>query len=364
MHAQAKAPVSTSARVLRLLFEAATPDNLESIGRALGLPPGAVSADPDALVGLPRPFSFWRDLSHLADDPHFGLHAGERMDHGALGVFGYILLSSASFRDALERAAALLRLADDLVAYVLTEEGDRASLALCYDGEPMMLPGPVAEFSLTGIVSLVRRGVGDDFAPIEVRFRHPAPADTAEHRRVLRCPVAFSAARTELLFSRHHLDRPALRHDPRLCGLLTAIARERVDALRAEDHPFDHVERAYRAGLRVGETDLEAIASRLQMSGRTLQRYLKKADTSHLRMLDRARRCLALRWAEDPARSAEEIVTTLRFPSALHFARAFRRWTGSSPSEYRERKLTPAPTASAAAAPDMASTHEALDALV
>ncbi len=337
-----RAPVSTSAQILRPLLAAASPADLAAAARALGIDPSELTA-PDRLVGLRHPFSFWRDLSGLAGDPAFAMHAGMRMDHGDLGVLGYILLTSASFRDSLVRGAPFLALIDEMVAYRLSEEGDHASLALLYDGEPMVLPPPVAEFSLAAVVSLVRRGVGADFTPLEVRFRHPAPADPGAHARTFGCPVVFSAPCNELVFSRHHLDRPALRHDARLCTILSATAAERVEALRAERRPFADIERAYRHALRDGASAIDQIAARLSMSARTLQRHLKRVGTSHLRMLEGARRSLALRWATEPARTAEDIGAALRFPTALHFARAFRRWTGASLAEYRARKLTPAP---------------------
>ncbi len=337
-----RAPVSTSAQILRPLLAAATDEDLASAARTLGVDPAELTA-PDRLVGLRHPFSFWRDLSGLAGDPGFAMHAGMRMDHGDLGVLGYILLTSASFRDSLSRGAPFLALIDELVAYRVAEEGERASLQLLYDGEPMVLPPPVAEFSLAAVVSLVRRGVGADFAPLEVRFRHAPPADPGVHARTFGCPVTFSAPCNELVFSRHHLDRPALRHDERLCAILSATAAERVEALRAERTPMHDIERAYRHALRDGEAGLDEVAARLRISGRTLQRHLKRVGTSHPRMLEGARRSLAIRWATDPARSADEIGAALRFATPLHFARAFRRWTGASLPEYRARKLTPVP---------------------
>ncbi len=338
-----RAPVSTSAQILRPLLAAATREDLAHAARALGVDPEEL-AGPERLVGLRHPFSFWRDLSGMAGDPSFAMHAGMRMDHGDLGVLGYILLTSASFRDSLGRGAPLLSLIDELLEYRLTEDGDRAALSLLYDGEPMVLPPPVSEFSLAAVVSLVRKGVGQDFTPLEVRFRHPPPADPSPHVRLFGCPVVFSAPCNELVFASHHLDRPALRHDARLCAILSATATLRVESLRADRTPLDDIERAYRHALRQGDCALDEVAARLAISGRTLQRHLKKIGTSHLRMLEGARRSLALRWATDPGRSADDIAAALRFPTPLHFARAFRRWTGASLAEYRARKRAPAPT--------------------
>jgi AraC-like DNA-binding protein len=73
------------------------------------------------------------------------------------------------------------------------------------------------------------------------------------------------------------------------------------------------------------------------MSARTLQRKLAEANTTYLQLVDDTRKDLALRYIEDPRRSLTDITFSLGFSQPSAFTRAFRRWTGLSPSEYRAR---------------------------
>jgi AraC-like DNA-binding protein len=87
-------------------------------------------------------------------------------------------------------------------------------------------------------------------------------------------------------------------------------------------------------------TDLD-IAKSLHMSRRTLQRKLAEADLTYQQLVDDTRRDLALRYIEDPARSITEITFLLGLSGQSAFTRAFRRWTGVSPTEYRAGQRKP-----------------------
>jgi AraC-like DNA-binding protein len=94
-----------------------------------------------------------------------------------------------------------------------------------------------------------------------------------------------------------------------------------------------------------GEASAEEAARQLHMSPRTLQRKLADADTTYQQLVDDTRRDLALRYIEDPARSLTDITFALGFSQPSAFTRAFRRWTGVSPSEYRSGQRAPAAAA-------------------
>jgi AraC-like DNA-binding protein len=89
--------------------------------------------------------------------------------------------------------------------------------------------------------------------------------------------------------------------------------------------------------LESGEMSEVEMAKALHMSRRTLQRKLADAETTYLKLVDDTRRDLALRFVEDPHRSITDITFTLGFSQQSAFARAFKRWTGLSPTEYRAK---------------------------
>jgi AraC-like DNA-binding protein len=89
--------------------------------------------------------------------------------------------------------------------------------------------------------------------------------------------------------------------------------------------------------LASGEGPAEDTAKQLYMSPRTLQRKLAEANTTNLQLVDDTRRNLALRYIEDPRRSVTDITFSLGFSQPSAFTRAFKRWTGLSPSDYRAK---------------------------
>jgi AraC-like DNA-binding protein len=94
--------------------------------------------------------------------------------------------------------------------------------------------------------------------------------------------------------------------------------------------------------LASGEPSGADIARRLHMSRRTLQRKLAEAETSYQQLVDDTRREIALRYIDDRKMSVTDITFLLGFSGQSAFARAFKRWTGFSPTDYRNRATAPA----------------------
>src|SRR5262245_58421573 len=126
------------------------------------------------------------------------------------------------------------------------------------------------------------------------------------------------------------------RAEPALAQLLDQQLAAQLAALPAEEASFlDRIRSALFAELDRGEPTLEAIAARLRMSPRTLQRRLREEGSSLSAVLDRLRAELALRYLGEPRTSIGEVAFRLGFSDPTTFHRAFRRWTGQTPAEYR-----------------------------
>jgi AraC-like DNA-binding protein len=180
-----------------------------------------------------------------------------------------------------------------------------------------------------------RSALEGDWALLDVCFEHGAPADTAEHRRVFGHAPRFDAPHSGLAFADDLLARPLRTRNPALVGLLDHLAVRMLAELPSDAtitaalrelcirHGFEH------------ELTLEAAARRLRLSTRTLQRRLREEGTSHHEVVDDARRRVASRMLAQSALGIAEIAFALGFsePGGLH--RAFKRWTGMTPAEFR-----------------------------
>jgi AraC-like DNA-binding protein len=176
--------------------------------------------------------------------------------------------------------------------------------------------------------------IGEAPGEMELWFDWPEPAYFARYRERLP-PVRFSRPANQLRFpSRYLARRPMLADDSAHDQALAQVQREYA-SVPGEDN--DLVARV-RAELVLGEAgylQLEALAARLCMSSRTLRRKLDAQGASYQALLDEARQRDARQLLESSALDIQAISARLGFLNPPSFTRAFKLWTGSTPSEYR-----------------------------
>jgi AraC-like DNA-binding protein len=170
--------------------------------------------------------------------------------------------------------------------------------------------------------------------PLEVRFRHEPPSYVDEYERIFRCPVRFAQPANELVFPRGLLDVPQLHRNDSLCELL----RERADQLLAQEHASERLgERIVEIlKLQLRAPDPERLAQDLGLTLRSLQRRLQASSLSLSRLLDDARRDVACTSLKIPDVPIKDIAYRVGFSEPSAFHRAFKRWTGMTPAQFRE----------------------------
>ena len=126
-----------------------------------------------------------------------------------------------------------------------------------------------------------------------------------------------------------------------LAGTLDSILTAQLAALDKNNIPA-RCKSSLLEEITSGEVSEEDMARRLHMSRRTLQRKLSETNTTYQKLVDDTRRDLALRYMEDPRNSITDVTFLLGFSGQSAFTRAFKRWTGMSPTTYREQKRAPA----------------------
>jgi AraC-like DNA-binding protein len=188
------------------------------------------------------------------------------------------------------------------------------------------------------IVVLCRITLGEYFSPIEIRCRRPVPSDPDCFAAMLGSHIEYATDRNCITFVRSDIMEP----------LATANAElARVNDEQAETYlaTFIDVSAAHEVVSRIverlpdGPPSQSQIAAAMHVSNRTLQRKLKDEGTSFIDLLQDARLNLARKYLAQPQRSIVEIAYLLGFSEPSTFSRAFKRWTGSAPAEYRADKL-------------------------
>ncbi len=270
-----------------------------------------------------------------AGDRDFGLHAAEAfVDAASFGVVGFAARASSSLREAIERTARYAHLMNENTEIAVTFDETGATIV---DGPiaPLEWPRHYAEMAIAAFIVLSRRWTGVDFRAREVGFRHAAPRDLREHRRLFGRTPVFGAERNHLVIPAAVLDL-GLRHgDAQLGRYFDRRLDELAASYSSAPGPLGDVREAMLRTLPGGTPSLAAIARLLGVSERTLQRRLRERDVTFNRILDSVRREVAVAAIAQPRVSVQELSLVCGFADVKAFRRAFRRWTGRSPREYR-----------------------------
>jgi AraC-like DNA-binding protein len=297
-------------------------------------------SDPTEMVSVSEYGRFLEVAVRLSEDRAFALHVGERAQTGALHTVGYLLLNCRTMRDAIAQFVRFAALIYDEARWELREADDRATFSYEHTALDDDIAPLDAEFCIAFIVGVGRHFCGRENAPREVRFRHAAPAHAAVYEQVFRCPVSFDQPRHEIVFKRGLLDVPQIHRDEPVAQLLRQRAEmlltERGTEALLKQRIVDLVK--YQPDL--DSLDADSVARRLGLGPRTLRRRLASLNVSLLELVEAAR-CDLAREALAKATPIKEIADRLGYSEQSAFQRAFKRWTGMTPGQYRAQALPP-----------------------
>jgi AraC-like DNA-binding protein len=277
--------------------------------------------------------ALWEAAARLAGDGWFGLHTGRDLPAGDYDLFDYLLSTSSTVGEGLARMVSYARLVyDHTNLRLIVEPGD----ARIVRRVPVTAP-QYDEFTVALLVFRCRANSGVDWKPRRIGFQHPREHDDGTAARTFGCPVTFGTPQTEIRFAPSVLDLPQTRADSKLLDILIRYADAWLATLPSPDSLVGRVRAAITRQATREFPTLASTAASLGIPERTLQRRLAAEGVSHSTLLDEARRQLALRYLGNAALSVTDIGYLLHFSDPASFHRAFRRWTGESPLEYRRR---------------------------
>jgi AraC-like DNA-binding protein len=301
--------------------------------RAMGFDDGSPD---DAFVSNARVEQVLAQMGRHLGDPVIGTNLARASPLGSLGTFDYAVWASATLREAIARSVRIYAFVCRGVSLVLEQDGDLATLEI-RSAEPGGAASTVlVDFTLALHVVRIRETLDDSIRPRAVRVRH-APTDPESALEFFGVKTSFGQQRDELAFDARLLDAEMRASDPRTAALLEAHAFDSIAKMRAGDPLLESVRAAIAARLDRGdgEVDLAHAASDVGQSERTLQRQLQTRRTSLRKLVDDVRRDIAVERLADASTSTVEIARDLGFATPQAFYRAFQRWTGMTPAQFR-----------------------------
>lgn len=295
-------------------------------------------AHPDGRLPITRYVALLEAGAALCEDPALALKFGETVSLEDISIVGLIGLASATMAEGrlqLNRFARLIVDAEgappEMMA--LTRDADGVWLELTspvFSTYPVLVEAAFARF-VCGVTRSGRR------FPNGVHVTHAPPPYRDEYDRVFKVPISFSSRRNALLIDEDFLTIKLPPPNRYVFGVLCERAEKLLIELQASRTARAQVEAAVIPILHTGEVDMASIAKRLGMSPSTLYRRLRDEGAHYETVIDELRRTMAQHFLNARKTSVNEVAYLVGFSDASAFSRAFKRWVGKSPSEYRRQ---------------------------
>jgi AraC-like DNA-binding protein len=294
--------------------------------------------NPDNVVpfaALCRALQLAVERTGLAD---FGIRGGMRADLRSLGLLGYLIANSDTVGRGLQALREFLHVHDQGAAPFLIEEEGVAML-----GYEVLDPGIAGAEQMTFgalaiAANILRTLCGPRFELRAVTFSFRSPANSALFRKFFKSPVRFNAERSALAFDARWLQERITGADPYIREILDAKLKD-AGAMRGESFE-NRIRRVVRTLLAAGRCAEEDAAKAFGMSRRSLARRLKNSGSTFRAVVDAARFDVARSLLESSQITIVEIAARLGYADSSTFARAFRRWSGTSPALWRGGRRT------------------------
>ncbi|MFE3193616.1 helix-turn-helix domain-containing protein [Nocardia sp. NPDC059240] len=294
----------------------------------------------DDLLRVPTEWA-WRawELIDAAAGPGSGLLATAAADRGGLHVWDYLFTSAPTLAESLRTVVSLRGVVTDPgVGWEVVESGGLLTVRESAPIEPPVVLAPIEEFMLSMMLRRVREATRAQLIPVRVAFTHH---DSSRYRSLIdefgTGRIDFGASHAEITF----LDAAALPTgaDAQLGTMLRHYAELVLAGSRVIPGERDSVRAVIAAALRDGDLTLDGAARRLSMSPRTLQRRLGELGTSWRAEVESVRHEQAVALIRDTRLPVQSVATRLGYTDARTLRRAFQRWTGQSPDEFRRRPV-------------------------
>lgn len=301
-----------------------------------------VLARPDAKIPLSQ-YNELLEVTAAKGDSFLGLRLGlgllgEPLKSSLLGGVGHVVRSAADVRTMLECASRYIVVHAQANELTWRLHGGCLEIAYRLTDPSVLHRRQDAEFAMGTLYARLREYTGGKFVPLRLEFEHPQPADISLHTEVFQCPLKFGQPANVIVWPGEMIDEPLATADLRLFqALLPGLEEERRRRL-ADTDLTARIGLVIEANLASGRVGLDQVATELCLSKRTLQRRLQELDLEFADVVEDIRQALAIELVCQTSRSLTEIAQQLGYNEASSFTRAFRRWTGVTPREFRQQK--------------------------
>jgi AraC-like DNA-binding protein len=293
--------------------------------------------NPDMRVSFTEYGMLSANALRLTGNPALGIHVGRNTGVAQMGVVGFALMNSPTLGAALELG---IRYSGCLLPgwdFGMKVEGDVGTFTITPTIPMGRLTVFAHEFVLAAFDTQGRALSGHALPIHSIHLPYPEPAHSHEYReRLYDVPFYFDQPVARVDFDARALRETVAFADPAAAKLAEQYCAQAMPATASHDGVVEQVRRLL-ANTPGTPPSLESVARSLQTSTRTLRRELMSMNSSYKELLDESRRARAEQWMKTNSMPLDHLATKLGFSHVRSFRRAFKRWTGHTPSETRVR---------------------------
>lgn len=270
-----------------------------------------------------------------SNNPLFGVHFGLRQGTQSLGTLLFAMRSSATVGEALNLLTRYFHIHSDGALVQLERQAGSALLLYDVTDGTLISVRQTVELAMSIASCLLRELLGHAWQPKALLLRHSASTNRLAYRALLGVAPRFDSPVNAWVFDESLLALPLGATDARY----QQLALQHIDELARvtlEEVP-SYLQKRLRNELTHGPVTLRDMAEYMMISPRTLQRYLRAQGTGFQELLDQTRRAMAARYLCDSSLNLTQVAGLLGYADLSAFSRAFARWNGVSPQQWKQR---------------------------
>lgn len=294
--------------------------------------------DPDRRVPAAAHYRLWDHAERVTGDPAVGLQAGQVIDPERMGLVGHVFFNCDTLGEAVTQYVRLHRLINESVTLSFEQTNELAILTWQADS-PEHYCRQDMDRTLSAVLSRTRHFIYSGIKAEWTEMAHPRPDYADQYEKLLGGRVSFDAPVTRLAFHRRHLSHPIPHRNPYVHSAVLRQVNGLLARLQTRRSFGRKIHKLISRQMSTEKIDADTLARQCHMSRQTLYRRLKKEGLSFQELVEQVRKDKALRYVASDHYALGEIAFLLGFSELSAFSRAFKRWTGMAPAQYRAQHL-------------------------
>ncbi len=333
-------PIAISVNLLSQMFTYldSLKVDIDTFLRSLNVDPATVRSF-DTHIPIETYLLIQDEAAEYVNDPHFGLHMGEFAEAGSWSILGYMMMNCKNLGEAFEKSERYSRIIGNFIETRAEQKLNKIKVIFFTPPHTPEMSRHCFDASISSSVRMMRSLTGADINPLEVTFTCAEPASRSEYERFFQCPVLFGQKDNSFTLDMSLVNTPIPMANP---GLLEYFEKYAENFLAELDRKNEHtrvVTKIILAQLDDEEMSINKVAKEMAVSVRTLQKRLESEGVVFSDLYKEIRQRLAKKYLRENY-TVEQITYLLGFSEPSVFRKAFKKWSGVTPREYRESVLT------------------------